>query len=113
MRRGLVSSGNNNTAFYIDFVPYCTSKCCVDVLRFISTHARPKVITSDGGSYFTRKEVQTFAVSNNILRKFYIAEAPSYSRFFEQLILEKWSYQLRQNEDNFEGNGKCKQQSNR
>ena len=86
---------------------------CVDVLQpFISTHGAPKVITSDGGSYFTRKEIQTFAVSNNILWKFYIAEAPWYRRFFEQLILRKWSCRLRQNEDDFEGNGKCKQQSN-
>ena len=86
---------------------------CVDVLQhFISTHGAPKVITSDGGSYFTRKEVQALAVSNNILWKFYIAEAPWYRRFFEQLILRKWWYRLRQNEHDSEGNRKCKQQLN-
>lgn len=66
----------NIITFYFDFVLDCSSKCCVDVLYLSSICATPKILKSDNGLHFTSKEVQTFAVSDNIFRKFNIAEAP-------------------------------------
>lgn len=107
---------NNNTAFYFDFVPYCTSKCTSKLRRCFTTFHQ---YTWSTKSYNIRWWFVLYKNGNTDVCSFkqYFVEilycwSSVVPRFFEQLILRKWSYRLRQNEDDFEGNRKCKQQSN-
>ena len=74
----------NSWGIYLDLVPDCTSKCCVDALkRFVNSRRAPKIVISDNGKHFISTDVQNFATSSAIYWKFNIESAPWYGSFFE------------------------------
>ena len=77
----------NSRGIYLDLVPDCTLKCCVDALkRFVNSRGALKIVISDNGKYFTSTDIQNFATSSGIYWKFNIESAPWYGGFFERLL---------------------------
>ena len=77
----------NSRSIYLDLVPDCTSKCCVDALkRFVNSRGTPKIVISGNGKYVIRTDVQNFATSSDIHWKFNIESATWYGGFFERLV---------------------------
>ena len=69
----------NNRGIYLDSVPDCASKWCVDPLkRFANSRGAPKIVISDNGKYFTSTDVQNFATSSGIYWKVNIESAQWY-----------------------------------
>ena len=80
-------TGANSRAIYLDLIPDCTSKCCVDALkRFVNSRGAPKIVIMYNGKYFISTDVQIFATSSGIFWKFNIESAPWYGGFFEHLV---------------------------
>ena len=77
----------NSRSIYLDLVPDCTSKCCIDALkRFVNSRGTPKIVISGNGKYVISTDVQSFATSSDIHWKFNIESATWYGGFFERLV---------------------------
>ena len=77
----------SSRCIYLDLVPDCSGKSCVDALtRFINSRGAPKVTISDNVTSFISREVQNFASSRGITWKFNISNAPWMGGFFERMV---------------------------
>ena len=77
----------SSRAIHLDLATNYSGTCCVNVLRrFVGRRGTPVVITSDNGTNFISKEVQTFASNSGIKWNFNLEAAPWMGGFSERLI---------------------------
>ena len=83
----LIITCASSRGLYLDLVPDCSGKSCVEALiRFINSRGTPSLTISDNGKNFISQEVQDFASSKGMKWKFNIENAPWMGGFFERMV---------------------------